>query len=159
MPIIIIAIVGILLVFVATRYLYNKHQLARNIAVGQAFLEENKQHPEVHTTSSGLQYLVLKPAKPRDQFMLPQADSTICVHYKGTLLDGTVFDSNESQGKPVNFQLDEVISGWQEGIKLMQIGEKTRFFIPSHLAYGSKHTKGIPTGSTLIFDIKLVDFY
>lgn len=147
--------IGLFIVF----YFKGKHELSSNQKNGREFLETNRQNPEVHTTSSGLQYQVLQPAKPRDQFMLPKPDSTICVHYKGTLLDGTVFDSNEAQGKPVDFKLNHVIPGWQEGIQLMQIGEKTRFFIPSHLGYGDKKIGKIPPASTLIFDIKLVDFY
>jgi len=154
-----LTLIAIFIALFALLYTLGKRQLANNLKAGQDFLNANSKNPEVHTTSSGLQYQVLQPAKPRDQFMLPRPDSTICVHYKGTLLDGTVFDSNEAQGKPVDFKLNHVIPGWQEGIKLMQIGEKTRFFIPSHLAYGDKKTGKIPPASTLIFDIKLVDFY
>lgn len=138
-------------------YGYGKFQLSRQLKQGQDFLDTNKQKPSIHSTRSGLQYELLKPAKPRDQFMLVKADSTICVHYEGRLLDGTVFDRNE--GKPVTFNLDEMIKGWQEGLQLMQIGEKTRLFIPSHLAYGERKIGNIPPGSTLVFDIKLVDFY
>ena len=138
-------------------YGFGKYQLSSNIKKGEDFLEANKQNPLVHSTRSGLQYQLLKPAKPRDQFMLAKADSTICVHYEGRLIDGTVFDKNED--KPVTFELGQMIQGWQEGIQLMQIGEKTRFFIPSQLAYGQRKVSNIPAGSTLIVDIKLVDFY
>lgn len=154
-----LTLISIFIALFALLYTLGKRQLANNLKAGQDFLNANSKHHEIHTTSSGLQYQVLQPAKPRDQFMLPKPDSTICVHYKGTLLDGTVFDSNEAQGKPVDFKLNHVIPGWQEGIKLMQIGEKTRFFIPSHLGYGDKKIGKIPPASTLIFDIKLVDFY
>lgn len=147
------AFIGLFLFF----YLMGRFQLNKNLNEGKTFLASNKTDPKVHTTQSGLQYQLLKPAKPRDQFMLAKADSTICVHYEGRLLDGTVFDKNE--GKPVTFELGHMIKGWQEGIQLMQIGEKTRFFIPSHLAYGERKVGNIPAGSTLIFDIKLVDFY
>lgn len=138
-------------------YLKGKYQLDKNIKQGQDFLAKNAQNPQVHSTASGLQYQLLKPAKPRDQFMLAKADSTICVHYQGRLLDGTVFDEND--GKPVTFKLNHMIAGWQEGIQLMQIGEKTRFFVPHDLAYGTKKVGKIEAGSTLIFDVKLVDFY
>ena len=147
------AFIGLFLIF----YLQGKYQIAKSKKAGQIFLAENKKNPQVHTTKSGLQYQLLKPAKPRDQFMLAKADSTICVHYEGRLLDGTVVDKNED--KPITFELGHMIKGWQEGIQLMQIGEETRFFIPSHLAYGERKVGNIPAGSTLIFDIKLVDFY
>lgn len=147
------AFIGLFLFF----YLMGRFQLNKNLNQGKTFLASNKTDPKVHATQSGLQYQLLKPAKPRDQFMLAKADSTICVHYEGRLLDGTVFDKNE--GKPVTFELNQMIKGWQEGIQLMQIGEKTRFFIPCHLAYGERKVGSIPAGSTLIFDIKLVDFY
>lgn len=138
-------------------YLKGKFELEKNRRKGEAFLTENKQNPQVHSTQSGLQYQLLKPAKPRDQFMLAKADSTICVHYEGRLLDGTIFDRNED--RPVTFKLSDMIPGWQEGIQLMQIGEQTRLFIPSELAYGDRKVGIIPAGSTLVFDIKLVDFY
>lgn len=147
------AFIALFLIF----YLKDKYQIAKSMKAGQAFLNENKKNPQVHTTKSGLQYQLLKPAKPRDQFMLAKADSTICVHYEGRLLDDTVVDKNED--KPITFELGHMIKGWQEGIQLMQIGEETRFFIPSHLAYGERKVGNIPAGSTLIFDIKLVDFY
>lgn len=143
-------------IVITAPYFYGKFQLAANLKQGEAFLTDNQQNPQVHSTSSGLQYLLLEPAKPRDQFMLAKADSTISVRYKGSLLDGTVFDSTDM---PKTFQLDQMIEGWKEGIPLMQIGEVTRFFIPSHLAYGNKRVGKIKPGSTLIFDIKLVDFY
>lgn len=147
------AFVALFLLF----YLKGKYDLSKTLKEGQAFLASNKMNPQVHTTQSGLQYQLLKPAKPRDQFMLAKADSTICVHYEGRLLDGTVVDKNED--KPVTFELEQMIAGWREGIQLMQIGEKTRFFIPNDLAYGERKVGNIPAGSALIFDIKLVDFY
>lgn len=145
--------IGLFLFF----YLTSKHKIKKNIQAGQDFCKANQNKPNVFTTSSGLQYQVLKPAKPRDQFMLAKADSTICVHYQGSLLDGTVFDA--SQDKPATFNLDQMMPGWQEGIQLMQIGERTRFFVPSHLAYGAKKVGPIEPGALLIFDVKLVDFY
>ncbi len=147
------AFIGLFLLF----YLTGKYKIKKNIQAGQDFCKANQNKPNVFTTSSGLQYQVLKPAKPRDQFMLAKADSTICVHYQGSLLDGTVFDA--SQDKPATFNLDQMMPGWQEGIQLMQIGERTRFFIPSHLAYGEKKVGPIEPGALLIFDVKLVDFY
>lgn len=152
-----IAVIAFFIALYVFFYYRGKQKFARNVEAGQDFCQANHNKPNVFTTSSGLQYQVLKPAKPRDQFMLAKADSTICVHYQGSLLDGTVFDA--SQDKPVTFNLDQMMPGWQEGIQLMQIGEKTRFFIPSHLAYGDKKVGPIEPGSLLIFDVKLVDFY
>jgi len=130
----------------------------------QEFLAKNQQNPQVHTTGSGLQYLVLKPAKPRDQFMLPQTDSTICIRCHGTLLDGTPIENTAYNPKSptehlLTFTLRDMLPGLAEGIALMQIGEEARFFIPSELAYGEHREGNIPPHSMLILDVKLVDFY
>ncbi|MGL6147952.1 MAG: FKBP-type peptidyl-prolyl cis-trans isomerase, partial [Plesiomonas sp.] len=81
---------------------------------------------------------------------------TVSVHYHGTLIDGTVFDSSVQRGEPISFPLNRVIAGWTEGVPLMVEGEKVRFFIPSNLAYGNRAMGKIPAGSTLIFDVELL---
>ena len=105
-----------------------KQQLAlQHIAEGEAFLRENSEKEGVNTTASGLQYLVLKPG---DGDAHPTSQDTVNVHYHGTLIDGTVFDSSIERGEPVSFPLNQVIKGWTEGLQLMVVGEKTRFSFP-----------------------------
>ena len=87
----------------------------------------------------------------------PQAVDTVSVHYEGTLIDGTVFDSSIERGTPASFPLNRVISGWTEGLQLMQVGAKYRFFIPSELGYGSRAAGKIPAHSALIFDVELLE--
>jgi FKBP-type peptidyl-prolyl cis-trans isomerase len=124
-----------------------------NLEAGQAFLKENATKPGVHTTSSGLQYLVLEEGKGKS----PKATDTVLVHYKGNLLDGTEFDSSYKRNEPISFPLNGVIPGWTEGVQLMKEGGKIRLFIPSNLAYGSRGAGGvIPPDSTLVFDIELL---
>lgn len=123
---------------------------------GQKFLEENKKNPDVKVTESGLQYKVVTLGTgPK-----PTATSKVTVKYKGTLLDGTVFDSTEKQGgEPISFGLNQVIRGWTEGLQLMPTGSKFIFYIPSELAYGDQGAGGvIPGGATLIFEIELLSF-
>ena len=123
---------------------------------GQKFLEENKKNPDVKVTESGLQYKVVTLGTgPK-----PTATSKVTVKYKGTLLDGTVFDSTEKQGgEPISFGLNQVIRGWTEGLQLMPTGSKYIFYIPSDLAYGDQGAGGvIPGGATLIFEIELLSF-
>lgn len=128
---------------------------ARNETEGAAFLAKNKLVKGVFTTPSGLQYMVLRQgAGPR-----PTATSHVRVNYKGTLLDGTVFDSSYDRGQPAEFGLDQVIPGWTEGLTMMPVGGKYRFWIPGDLGYGSKGTPGGPIGpnATLVFDVELMD--
>merc|ERR1712093_217499 len=113
-----------------------------NIAKGEAFLAENGQKEGVITTESGLQYEVMAEGEGAS----PVATDTVKVHYKGTLLDGTEFDSSYSRGEPAVFPLNRVIPGWTEGVQ-------TRFFIPSELAYGERATGNITPNSTLIFEV------
>ncbi len=119
------------------------------------FLVNNAAQPGVITTESGLQYLVLVetdgPKAP-----MPLATDQVQVHYHGTLIDGTVFDSSVDRGEPISFPLNGVIPGWTEGVQLMQVGEKFRFFIPFDLAYGETGAGPIPPYSTLIFDVELL---
>ncbi|WOT05754.1 FKBP-type peptidyl-prolyl cis-trans isomerase [Shewanella youngdeokensis] len=124
-----------------------------NIEQGAAFLAENKLKEGVSTTASGLQYQVLTAG---DGSVHPKASDTVTVHYHGTLIDGTVFDSSVERGEPIDFPLNRVIKGWTEGVQLMVVGEKTRFFIPSTLAYGNRSAGKISGGSTLIFDVELI---
>lgn len=123
-------------------------------AEGKAFLAKNGERPEVTTTASGLQYEVLVASEgPK-----PAATDEVSVHYHGTLINGTVFDSSVERGQPASFPLNRVIKGWTEGVQLMSVGSKYRFFIPSELAYG-KQGAGAQIGpnSTLIFDVELLE--
>jgi FKBP-type peptidyl-prolyl cis-trans isomerase FkpA len=126
----------------------------RNQAEGAAFLAKNKLVKGVFTTASGLQYMVLRQgAGPR-----PLPSDRVRVNYHGTLLDGTVFDSSYDRGQPAEFALNEVIPGWTEGVAMMPVGGKYRFWIPGELAYGAKGTPGGPIGpnATLVFDVELM---
>ncbi|MBO4739469.1 MAG: FKBP-type peptidyl-prolyl cis-trans isomerase [Bacteroidales bacterium] len=119
---------------------------------GRQFLEENKKKPGVIETPSGLQYKVLRESIGKK----PTATSTVEVHYHGTLIDGTVFDSSVNRGETIEFPLNQVIKGWTEGLQLMSEGSKFEFYIPSHLAYGDNGAGGaIKGGATLIFQVEL----
>jgi len=127
---------------------------SRNLVEGQAFLAKNKAVPGVHITSSGLQYMVLRQgAGPQ-----PMPTDRVRVNYRGTLLDGTEFDSSYKNGEPAEFGLDEVIRGWTEGVGLMPVGSKYRFWIPAKLAYGAQGMPNSPIGpnATLTFDVELM---
>ena len=127
----------------------------RNQAEGAAFLAKNKLVKGVFTTPSGLQYMVLRQgAGPR-----PLPSDRVRVNYHGTLLDGTVFDSSYDRGQPAEFALNQVIAGWTEGLGMMPVGGKYRFWIPGQLAYGAKGMPGSPIGpnATLVFDVELMD--
>ena len=127
----------------------------KNKAEGAAFLSGNKAVKGVYTTPSGLQYMVLRQGSGAR----PKPTDRVRVNYRGTLLDGTVFDSSYDRGQPVEFGLDQVIAGWTEGVSLMPVGSKYRFWIPGELAYGSKGPPGGPIGpnATLVFDVELMD--
>ena len=121
-------------------------------AQGEEFLAANKLREGVITTESGLQYEVIKEGKgPK-----PTADSKVKVHYHGTLIDGTVFDSSVDRGEPIEFSLNQVIKGWTEGVQLMPVGSKYKFYIPQDLGYGSRAAGQIPPYSTLIFEVELL---
>lgn len=125
----------------------------QNLENGHAFLAENKNKPGVTELASGLQYEILTDADgPK-----PTAYNKVTCHYHGTLIDGTVFDSSVRRGQPATFPLNMVIAGWTEGLQLMSVGAKFRFFIPPHLAYGDRHVSAeIGPNSTLIFDVELL---
>ena len=120
---------------------------------GEKFLEENKLREGVIVTESGLQYEVLKMGKGKK----PAATDRVKVHYHGTLTDGTVFDSSVERGEPIVFGLNQVIAGWTEGVQLMPVGSKFRFYIPQELGYGERAAGSIPPYSTLIFEVELLD--
>ncbi len=120
---------------------------------GLLFLENNKKRKEVTTTASGLQYEVLKHGTATQS---PKATDKVEVHYHGTLLDGSVFDSSVERGQTSSFGLNQVIKGWTEGLQLMHVGDKFRFVIPADLAYGDRSpSPKIKPGSTLIFEVEL----
>ena len=130
-----------------------KEQQKSAIAEGKAFLEENGKKAGVITTKSGLQYLVLTEGSGKQ----PCATDKVRCHYEGRLLDGTVFDSSYKRGEPADFGLNQVITGWTEGVQLMKEGAKFRFFIPYLLGYGEQGAgASIPPYSTLIFDVELI---
>jgi FKBP-type peptidyl-prolyl cis-trans isomerase len=117
------------------------------------FLAENSRKPGVALTASGLQYEIIREANGRK----PAADNMVRVHYEGRLIDGTVFDSSYERGFPVEFPLGRVIPGWTEGVQLMGVGSKYKFYIPSELGYGPGGQGDIPPFATLIFEVELLD--
>lgn len=121
---------------------------------GQTYLADNAKKDGVKTTASGLQYKVMQEGSGKS----PKATDTVLVHYRGTLLDGTEFDSSYKRKEPIEFPLNGVIPGWTEGVQLMKEGAKYQFVIPSNLAYGRRGTPGGPIGpdETLIFEVELL---
>jgi FKBP-type peptidyl-prolyl cis-trans isomerase FkpA len=126
---------------------------AKNEKAGEDFLAANKGKDGVKVTKSGLQYKVVKKGGGGKS---PTDTDTVSVNYKGTLVDGTVFDSSDANGGPASFGVNQVIPGWTEGLKLMKEGDKFQFYIPSTLAYGPEQKGPIPPNSTLIFDVELM---
>jgi FKBP-type peptidyl-prolyl cis-trans isomerase FkpA len=125
----------------------------KNLQEGQQFLAENAKKPGVTTTASGLQYEVIKAGDGA----MPGPTDKVTVHYKGSLLDGTVFDSSYGRGQTATFPLNRVIPGWTEGLQLMKAGSHYRFFIPSELAYGAYGAGArIGPNATLIFEVELI---
>jgi FKBP-type peptidyl-prolyl cis-trans isomerase len=121
---------------------------------GRQFLEENKKRKDVQVTESGLQYEVIVMGNGAK----PAATDKVKVHYTGSTIDGEIFDSSIPRGEPVEFGLNQVIKGWTEGLQLMPIGSKFKFYIPSDIAYGDRGNSGIiKGGATLIFEVELLD--
>jgi FKBP-type peptidyl-prolyl cis-trans isomerase FklB len=131
---------------------------AKNLAAGKAFLDENKTKAGVVTLPSGLQYKVLQEGKGNS----PAATDVATVHYRGTLVDGTEFDSSYGRGAPSTFGVNQVIRGWSEALQLMKPGSKWQLFIPSDLAYGVNGKRNssppIPPNATLLFEVELLSF-
>ena len=153
MKFVILAAVIALVVFYFNKNSRNKKAAVENIATGNDFLVQNKANVDVLTTASGLQYQILNKGTGTTH---PTASSTVKVHYHGTLLDGTVFDSAVERNEPISFPLNRVIAGWTEGVQLMVEGDKFKFFIPPQLAYGNSAAGKIQPGSTLIFEVELL---
>jgi len=131
-----------------------KEMAVENLKKGQKFLEENKKKPGVKVTDSGLQYEILKKGTGK----VPGLKDKVKCNYKGTLIDGTVFDSSYDRGKPATFGVDRVIKGWTEALQMMPVGSKWKLYIPSDLAYGERGAgKDIGPNEVLIFEIELLD--
>jgi FKBP-type peptidyl-prolyl cis-trans isomerase FklB len=125
----------------------------KNKAEGEAFLAENKKKEGVKTLPSGVQYKVIKAGTGKK----PKLNDTVTTHYRGTLIDGTEFDSSYKRGQPVSLPVSGVLPGWTEALQLMEVGAKWQLFIPSNLAYGEKGAgRDIGPNATLIFEIELV---
>ena len=129
-----------------------KEQGDANIKAGDAYRAENGKKPGVTTTASGLQVQTLTEGTGET----PKATDTVKVHYTGTLIDGTKFDSSIDRGEPVSFPLSGVIKGWGEGLQLMKVGGKSRLVIPPAIAYGPGGQGPIPPNATLVFDVELL---
>lgn len=139
---------------IADKLFHLKNEKASaNLKAGQEFLAANQAKPGVFTLPSGLQYEVISEGTG----IKPLASNKVTCHYHGTLIDGTVFDSSVKRGQPATFPLNMVIKGWTEGLQLMAVGSKWRFFIPPQLAYGERQTGAqIGPNSTLVFEVELL---
>ena len=145
------------LLFSCSESLINKNAIDKKegASVESPFLKKNSSRSEVVTTTSGLQYMVLKEGNG----IKPSLASTVVTHYQGEFIDGTVFDSSRQRGAPATFPVSGVIKGWTEALQLMNEGSHWRLFIPPELAYGTRGAGGgkIPPNATLIFDIELIE--
>ncbi|WP_115717250.1 FKBP-type peptidyl-prolyl cis-trans isomerase [Gallaecimonas mangrovi] len=130
----------------------SKAEAEKNKTAGEKYLADNAKKDGVKVTKDGLQYQVLKEGKGPH----PKATDRVTVNYKGTLIDGTQFDSSYDRGEPITFALNRVIPGWTEGVQLMTVGSKYRFVIPADLAYGDRDMQTIPPNSTLVFEVELL---
>lgn len=125
----------------------------KNIQAGQKFMQEISNNKSVYTTESGLKYRCIKSGNGKK----PKRGDSVKAHYTGTLINGTKFDSSVDRGEPITFPLDQVIPGWTEGLQLMDEGSKYMLYVPHHLAYGEQQAGIIPPGSTLIFEVELLE--
>jgi len=151
----VIVFLATLLIGITMFSMANATSPEENQAAGEAFLAENATKENIVTTASGLQYEILTEGEGPS----PSATTNVTVHYRGTTLDGKEFDSSYSRNAPATFPLNHVIAGWTEGLQLMNVGAKYRFFIPSELAYGQRGAGAdIGPNSTLIFEVELLSF-
>jgi len=133
---------------------YRRIKFAENIAAGEKFLADNKSKPDIKTTESGLQYRILTEGTGP----IPESKAKVKVNYRGTLIDGTEFDSSEKSGAPASFRVNGVIKGWTEALTMMPVGSKWQLYIPQDLAYGATGQQShIPPYSTLIFEVELLE--
>ena len=137
---------------VAARQKELKEKAEKNLSESKAFMEENKKKEGVKTLPSGLQYKILTEGSGKT----PKAADNVTVNYKGTLINGSEFDSSYKRGKPATFQVDKVIRGWTEALQLMKEGSKWQLFIPPQLGYGERGAGPVPPNSTLIFEVELI---
>jgi FKBP-type peptidyl-prolyl cis-trans isomerase FklB len=136
----------------AAQQLRLRDRAAKNLEEGKAFLAKNAKKEGVKTLPSGLQYKVITEGAG----VSPKTGDTVRVHYSGTFIDGTEFDSSRKRGEPASFQVDSVIAGWTEALPMMKEGSKWELFVPSEVAYGARGMGRIPPNSTLIFDVELI---
>ena len=149
-----VVVITVLLVYLFTKRFHNsKKQTGVNIQKGQEFIDLHKDDQGVTLLESGMLYQVLREGTGEAH---PAPSDKVTVHYHGTLIDGTVFDSSVDRGQTIDFYLNQVIPGWTEGLQKMVVGEKARLSIPSNLAYGNRSVGTIPGGSLLIFDVELI---
>lgn len=132
---------------------HSNPQLCAHVKEDEKFLTENKRNPKIKTTASGLQYEILTQGTGAR----PSETDTVVVNYAGTLTNGTEFDNSYKRGTPLSIALNRVIKGWTEGLQLMPIGSKYKFYVPYQLGYGLNDAQIIPGGSTLIFEVELLD--
>ena len=147
-----VVIIAIIVIYIQ-RTSGNKNAAEENLQLGADFLAANQSQAGVETTASGLQYQQIEAGSGS---VHPGPKDKVKVHYHGTMIDGSVFDSSVDRGEPIEFGLNQVIKGWTEGLQLMVVGEKMRLFIPSELAYGGRGAGKIGPGSTLIFEVELL---
>jgi FKBP-type peptidyl-prolyl cis-trans isomerase FklB len=132
---------------------HSNPQICTNVTEGENFLTKNKKNATVKTTPSGLQYEVIS----QGMGIKPGPADTVTVNYKGTLINGNEFDNSYKRGQPISFPLNGVIKGWTEGLQLMPVGSKYKFYIPYQLGYGLNDMQAIPGGSLLVFEVELLD--
>jgi FKBP-type peptidyl-prolyl cis-trans isomerase len=132
---------------------HSNPQICTNVTEGENFLAKNKRNANIKTTLSGLQYEVVTQGGG----IKPGATDTVTVNYKGTLINGNEFDNSYKRGQPISFPLNGVIKGWTEGLQLMPVGSKYKFYIPYQLGYGLNDMQAIPGGSLLVFEVELLD--